>query len=76
MVTTNGLQNSEFDEIRKRLLRDVETLQNACNSTTGHLGDIVSCLRTCMSSIDLKAKELRQIFEQQKITTPQGGGNK
>lgn len=65
-MTMNGLSNEEFQEIRNKLCKDAEQLLAIANSTTGHLGDIVSGIRTTQSSMDIKAKKLWEMFEQQK----------
>lgn len=65
-ITLTGISGKEFKDIRKGLLRDAKQLSSIVNGKTGHLGDVVSGIRTTMSSMDLKAKKLWQIFEQQK----------
>lgn len=65
-MTMNGLQNSEFDEIKKRLTKDAEQILNAVNSDSGHLGNIISALKITCSSIDLKSEKLIKIFNEQK----------
>jgi hypothetical protein len=66
-ITMNGLSNEEFQEIRNKLCKDAEQLLAIAYSTTGHLGDIVSGIRTTQSSIDIKAKKLWEMFEEQKL---------
>jgi hypothetical protein len=62
--TFTGLKT--FDKERNLILTDAVTLITLCNSETGHLGDVVSCLRTTMSSLELKANSLNEIFKEQK----------
>lgn len=65
-ITMNGLRDEEFYEIRAQLCKDAAQLLSIANSTSGHLGDIVSGIRTTQSSMELKAKKLWEIFEEQK----------
>jgi len=65
-MTMNGLSNEEFQQIRNSLAKDAEQLLSICNSNTGHLGDVVSGIRTTQSSMDIKAKKLWEMFEEQK----------
>ena len=62
----NGLQDKEYEEIRKALRMDAYNIFNVVQSNEGHLGDIVSCLRTTISSLELKANQLAKIFNEQK----------
>lgn len=64
-MTMNGLSNQEFQEIRNELCKDAEFLLKMANSTDGHLGDIVSGIRTTQSSMDLTAKKLWGMFQNQ-----------
>jgi hypothetical protein len=65
-MTMNGLSNEEFQQIRNSLVKDAEQLLSICNRNTGHLGDVVSGIRTIQSSMDIKAKKLWEMFEEQK----------
>ena len=62
--TNNGL--AEFEKERNSLLNDAKNLISLCASNEGHLGDIVGCLRTTMSSIAIKANRLQDVFNAQK----------
>lgn len=62
----NGLSQPEFEDIRTGLIKDAERILAIANSTTGHLGDIVSGIGTVSSIMDIKAKKLWQMFEGQK----------
>lgn len=62
--TNNGLKN--FDKERNSILTDATTLITLCNSEIGHLGDVIYCIRTTMSSLELKANKLNKIFKEQK----------
>jgi len=66
-VTQNGLQ--EFPEESGLIMDDIINLMNLINKKDGHLGDIVSCIRTTCSSLKLKADKLSKIFEEQKYET-------
>ena len=60
----NGLD--DYPEIRAALIKDVQLLFNAVMSETGHMGDILSSLRTAQQSIELKCKKIQEIREEQK----------
>lgn len=64
--TNNGLTN--FEEVRNSILRDTQNLIGLCQSDTGHLGDAIACIRTTISSLNIKANQLSVIFEKQKST--------
>lgn len=63
-ITNNGLE--DFDEERISIIRDIEILLNLCYENKGHLGDVISCLRTTSSSLNLKADKLNEKFKKQK----------
>jgi hypothetical protein len=65
MVTYNGLKDQD-DDLKKSLIKDAQSIINAATSTEGHLGDIISSLKTTCSSIDIKAEKLKTIFKEQK----------
>lgn len=65
-VTSTGLSGEQFKEIRAALIADAVCIINAANSNTGHLGDIVSCIKTTQSSLEIKTTKLWSIFQQQK----------
>ena len=62
--TNNGLMN--FEKERNSILKDAQNLITLCQSDTGHLGDAISCIRTTISSLKIKADSLSEIFENQK----------
>lgn len=64
---TKGLKDEQFSEIRKRLTKDAEHLLYVVNSKEGHLGDIISSLKTTVSSIELKIEHLKNTFQNQKL---------
>lgn len=64
MTTNNGLKN--FEDIKNALLKDVEHLNNISNKETGHLGDVISGLKTTISSINIKVEKLIKEFKEQK----------
>jgi len=66
MVTTTGISTLQFKDIKASLIKDARQLISICNSNNGHLGDVVSGIRTTQSSMELKAKRLWEIFENQK----------
>ena len=61
-----GLKDEQFSEIRKRLTKDAGYILHAVNSETGHLGDVISGLKTTVSSIELKIETLKKIFNDSK----------
>jgi hypothetical protein len=62
--TNTGLKN--FDKERNLILADAMNLISLCKSESGHLGDVIGCIRTTMSSLELKANKLSDIFKEQK----------
>jgi len=65
-TTHNGLENDEFKEIKKWLYKDAKSVLSIANSETGHLGDIISRIKTAVSSLKLKAEKLNDTFKKQK----------
>ena len=65
-TTHNGLENDEFKEIKKWLYKDAKSVLSIANSETGHLGDIISRIKTAASSLKLKAEKLNDTFKKQK----------
>jgi len=65
-MTNNGLGNDEFKSIRIELSEYAQMILETANSKSGHLGDIVSGLKTVESLIEHQAKEIHKIFENQK----------
>lgn len=63
-MTNTGLK--EFPEIKKLLEIDIEHLTNISQKENGHLGDIISGLKTTISSINLKVEKLKIEFKNQK----------
>lgn len=63
-ITFTGLQ--KFSIEKESLENDLHNLQNIIESETMHLGDIVSGLRSIQISLEIKAKKLQSIFEEQK----------
>ena len=64
-MTMNGLSEEKFQDLKNGLSKDAEFIIKICNSDTGHLGDIVSGIRTIQSSLDIKANKLWEIFSEQ-----------
>lgn len=65
-ITNNCLQDDQFSDIRNALKKDGEGILELTSSGRGHLGDVVGCIRTIQSSLEIKAKKLTEIFKDQK----------
>lgn len=65
---TKGLQDDQFSEIRKQLTKDANQILHVVTTEEGHLGDIISSLKTTISSIELKVESLKNTFQKQKKT--------
>lgn len=63
---TKGLQDDQFSEIRKQLTKDANQILHVVTTEEGHLGDIISSLKTTISSIELKVESLKNTFQKQK----------
>lgn len=64
--TNNGLL--EFPEERQAIMLDIKHLMSICLDNKGHLGDVVACIETTISSLKLKSNRLKEVFEKQKLT--------
>lgn len=62
--TNNGLM--DFKNQSNEILKDAINLIEICRSVNGHLGDVISCLRTTTSSLNIKVEQLADIFDKQK----------
>jgi hypothetical protein len=63
-MTNTGLK--EFQEEKEALIKDAESILLLCYRESGHLGDVISSIRTTISSMDLKANKLSNKFLEQK----------
>ncbi len=67
IITTNGLNNPEFKYIKDAILLDLKILSEIINSEKGHLGDVISGIKTQHSRIVIKVELLKSIFREQKM---------
>lgn len=65
-MMNSGLQDNKYKLIRDALNKDAINILNVSASTEGHLGNIIACIRTTVSSLELKADQLTKIFNDQK----------
>jgi len=64
-----GLKN--YKRERELIKKDIKILQALVKDTCGHLGDVVSSLRTTQASLELKAKFFSEEFRRQKEVLPE-----
>ena len=75
-ITTNGLKLRKYSKYHKKIKECGKSLLNIAYGDTGHLGDIVSGIRTNISILEMQAEKIWKEFELQKNTTPEGNKTK
>lgn len=64
-VTMNGLDNPEFDSIRRQLIDIGELISKSAAAGKGHLSDQIALIRTSQSHLNLIVDKLIEIRNSQ-----------